>query len=254
MENPPTVKKCFLRQTHREGNPPLNPPGRCAPPLGQRKTKTISRNTRCFFPWLLVFSQQRPAGCREPMGSFYGASGRASGFDKTRAFSRLSDRDNNFFLEIFSNDIFTLSKGSHTYKWMLYLITKDITEHRSKPHNKPSCVFCIKMNTRRTYTWMIESCIWVWHYSFLRRTVKTYPSSWSFWSARLRLWAMADTPEKSSAMNIRIQRIGQEVVTPVWVKTTETCRLAWVGTLHIAIVSGCSIWTEHDVCSCLLGG
>lgn len=173
---------------------------------------------------------------------------------RTLAVEPTKSRLKNFFLEIFSNDIFILSKGSHTYKWMLYLITKDITEHRSKPHNKPSCVFCIKMNTRRTYTWMIESCIWVWHYSFLRRTVKTYPSSWSFWSARLRLWAMADTPEKSSAMNIRIQRIGQEVVTPVWVKTTETCRLAWVGTLHIAIVSGCSIWTEHDVCSCLLGG
>lgn len=39
IENPPAVKKCFLRQTHREGNPPLDPPGRCAPPLGQRKTK-----------------------------------------------------------------------------------------------------------------------------------------------------------------------------------------------------------------------
>lgn len=174
----------------------------------------------------------------------------ASVFDRIRDLPGIFDSDNNFFLRIFWYDIFILSKGSHTYKWMLYLITKDITEHRSK---HIQALLCFLMNTRRTYTWMIESCIWVWHYSFLRRTVKTYPSSWSFWSARLRLWAMADTPEKSSAMNIRIQRIGQEVVTPVWVKTAETCRLAWVGTLHIAIVSGCSIWTEHDVCSCLFG-
>lgn len=58
MENPPTVKKCFLRQTHREGNPPLNPPGRCAPPLGQRKQKPFPgiRDAFSLDYWFLVSS------------------------------------------------------------------------------------------------------------------------------------------------------------------------------------------------------
>ena len=43
------------------------------------------------------------------MGSFYGASGRASVFDRIRAKPRINDRDNNYCFLSSGYDIFILS-------------------------------------------------------------------------------------------------------------------------------------------------
>ena len=141
-------------KNHREGNPPLNPPGRCAPPLGQRKTKTISRNTRCFFPWLPVFLIQR----YQPTGNPWGASTGWADSVRLRQCSRLADTfrpeqqffalstaifavrkcadqnaEINFFLEIFSNDIFILSRR----KFYIFALRK-MGENKSPP------IFCVQ--------------------------------------------------------------------------------------------------------------
>lgn len=130
-------KKVFFRQTHREGNPPLNPPGRCAPPSWtEKKQKTFPGIRDAFFLdyWFLV-SSVLPE-CREPMGHrgirqsvrLRQKSRFADTFRSKQQFFALSTaillcgsalirtQKLNFFLEIFSNDIFILSKGSHTYK------------------------------------------------------------------------------------------------------------------------------------------
>lgn len=62
------------------------------------------------------------------MGCFYGLDRIASGFDNLRVLSRSFDRNNNFFLEIFSNDIFILSRR----KFYIFALRK-MGENKSPP-------------------------------------------------------------------------------------------------------------------------
>lgn len=139
-------------KNHREGNPPLNPPGRCAPPLGQRKTKTISRNTRCFFPWLPVFLIQRD----QPTGNPWGAS--TGWADSVRM------RQSSSFVEEFRPEQ-TFFLGNYL-KWHIIYVPKlhalfnnvNVISHYKRYYwtqeqATQQALLCFLMNTRRTYTW-----------------------------------------------------------------------------------------------------
>ena len=81
-----------------------------------------------YFSLITFSAEQRNPVEREPMGCFYGLDRIASGFDNLRVLSRSFDRNNNFFLEIFSNDIFILSRR----KFYIFALRK-MGENKSPP-------------------------------------------------------------------------------------------------------------------------